>query len=134
MKNRTLFSIAGMTAFCFALMSAAPVYAKSPQRYRWEGVAIGLGAAILGSAVLHHGYHYRPAPPPYYRHPPWPEHPRRPECYRWETRREWVPPQYDWVWIPGHHGRRGHYAPGHWERRLISPGYWETKRYCLREP
>ncbi|MBW2266259.1 MAG: hypothetical protein JRF28_08905 [Deltaproteobacteria bacterium] len=35
------------------LFSVDPVWAGSRARYRWEGVAIGLGAAIIGSALIH---------------------------------------------------------------------------------
>jgi hypothetical protein len=117
-----------VTITCLALLSVSSAYAKSPQRYRWEGVAIGVGAAIIGSALFCPPYHHRPAPPPFYHHPPY--HPR-PDCDSWEVRREWVPPQYDWVWIPDHHDHRGCWVPGYWEKRLISPGHWEERRYRL---
>ncbi len=130
MKTKTLGMGAVIAVVCFALFSASPAYAKSPQRYRWEGAAIGVGAALLGSALLRHPYPYRPDPPPFYRHPP---HPPKPDCGRWEGRREWVPPRYDWVWIPGHYGRRGCWVPGHWEKRLIAPGGWLEGRHCDQE-
>ena len=47
-------------------------WAGPKQRYRWEGVAIGVGAAILGSALVNACYYPRPASPApvYYSAPP----------------------------------------------------------------
>ncbi len=126
-KKPSLLAVASLVV-CVALFTASSAHAKSPQRYRWEGVAIGLGAALLGSALLHPPYCYRPAPPPFYRFPP---SPPAPECDQWEVRRVWIPPRYDWVWVPGY-WRRGCWVPGRWEKRLVSPGHWEERRYCFR--
>ncbi len=65
------------------LFSIDPVWAGSRARYRWEGVAIGLGAAIVGSALINcyepqysssmvvcDGPEVRHAPPPVYVRPP----------------------------------------------------------------
>lgn len=130
MKMKRLLVFAVVVTTALALLGASSADARSPQRYRWEGVAIGIGAALIGSALLHPPYYHRPAPPPFYRCPP---PPHRPECYRWEVRRIWVPAQYDRIWIPGHYGRKGCWIPGRWEQRLIHPGHWEERRYCVRE-
>jgi hypothetical protein len=45
----------------------------------------------------------------------------------WEWRKVWVAGKDKRVWIKGHYGRRGHWIPGHWERRH-RPGYWEKQR------
>jgi len=82
--------------------------------YGWDDLAIGLGAAIVGSAIInsyapereviveHHTY-YQPAPPPPYRNYD------RPDSH-------YVPGR---VWIPGQYlyegGGRYVYVPGHWE-------------------
>jgi hypothetical protein len=62
MKIRNGFVAAAVMSatLLFAYPSA---WAGSPQQHRWEGVAIGVGAAILGSALIyHHGIHiYTPA-------------------------------------------------------------------------
>jgi len=40
------------------------VWAGSKQQHRWEGVAIGVGAVIVGSALInHHAYGYHGGPP-----------------------------------------------------------------------
>lgn len=68
MKKKTLIIIGFATIFTLSV-TLTSAWAGSPQQYRWEGVAIGVGAAILGSALLYdHAY----APPPVrvvYRHP-----------------------------------------------------------------
>ncbi len=129
MKKKSVLVFAVVATTALACFGASGADARSPQRYRWEGVAIGIGAALIGSALIHPPYYHRPAPPPFYRYPP----PHRPECYRWEVRRIWIPAQYDRIWIPGHYGRKGWWIPGRWEKRLVHPGHWEERRYCVRE-
>ena len=58
------------TVLCLSLMVTS-AWAGPKQRYRWEGVAIGLGAAILGNALISAPYYAQPAPAPvYYSAPP----------------------------------------------------------------
>lgn len=58
------------TALCVSLMVTS-AWAGPKQRYRWEGVAIGVGAAILGNALFNPSYCAQPAPAPvYYSAPP----------------------------------------------------------------
>jgi hypothetical protein len=107
--------------------SAAPALAGSKQRHRWQGVAIGLGAAILGSALINNcetpervvAY----APPRQYH--PGPSH-FRPQGH-WETRRVWVPPEYERVWNPGHY-ECGRWVSGQWIDLEVNPGYWREER------
>lgn len=83
----------------------------------WDGVAIGLGAAIVGTAILNsyprehvtvveHETHYYPAPPPA---PQYRDYDDRQDSY-------YVPGR---VWIPGQYlyegGGHNIYVPGHWE-------------------
>ena len=45
------------------VLTSTSVWAGPKQQHRWEGVAIGVGAAILGSALINHhatGYHSGP--------------------------------------------------------------------------
>ncbi|MBR9984641.1 MAG: hypothetical protein KFF68_01910 [Desulfosarcina sp.] len=45
-------------------LTSTSVWAGSKQQHRWEGVAIGVGAAIVGSALInHHAYGYHSGPP-----------------------------------------------------------------------
>jgi hypothetical protein len=131
----------------FVLAAVPAAQAGSPQRHRWEGVAIGVGAAIVGSAILnnahrghtstrvihhhssrptcrpyHHRPHYRPCPPPRYTPPPPP--PRG----HWEVTKVWVEPVYERVWNPAHYNRHGRWVPGHWMNVEKTPGYWKEER------
>ncbi len=138
-----LFTLLLMTIFCLTVV-ANPVFAGNGYRHGghgggysghnyynhgysghghsghyipgWEAAVIGLGAAVVGSAIInsyprerevvveHHTY-YSPPPPPQYRD----------ECYDCPTSYE--PPSR--VWVPGHYEYvgGGYYrrAPGHWE-------------------
>lgn len=84
----------------------------------WEAAAIGLGVAVVGSAIINsyprerevvveHRTYYSPAPPP----PPQ----YREYCYECPTSYD-PPPR---VWVPGHSEPvgGGYYrrVPGHWE-------------------
>jgi hypothetical protein len=113
------------------VIAVSPSWAGSKQRHRWEGVAIGIGAAILGKAILdtyHHNYHATgphagPAIVEHHYH----QAPPEPAGY-WETRKEWIPPVYTKKWNPGHHNRHGHWVEGHWLRIEVQPGYWEYQK------
>jgi len=62
MKMTKKWIIAVSTVLSLCLMSPS-VWAGSKQQHRWEGVAIGVGAAIVGSALINHhalGYHSGP--------------------------------------------------------------------------
>ncbi len=93
-----------LTAIAGLHLTVAPADAGATQRHRWEGVAIGLGAAILGGALIDiftypypvHGYWSFQMHPPYYPPPPRPYYrPHRP-----------------------YHGRPGwHYRPQGWHHR-----------------
>ena len=43
-------------------LTNTPAWSGSKQQYRWEGVAIGIGAAIAGSAIIHHSSAWHPHP------------------------------------------------------------------------
>ena len=129
MKRKSLIVFMLVAVLSFMLLST-PARAGSKQSHRWEGVAMGIGAAILGSTLynLHKNYtECRPAPRPRhaYRHP-------RPRHHRdrghWEVRREWVPPTFKRAWNPGHYDRRGRWVPGHWIEIEDRPGYWSETR------
>ena len=53
MKKKKIFIIMLTTILCLCFI-ATSARAGSKQRHRWEGVAIGLGAAIVGSALINH--------------------------------------------------------------------------------
>ena len=123
MKRQNLFIIIVAGVLLISLFSQS-VWARNPQRHRWEGVMIGLGAAMLGSAILHHRPYPRPVPDRIYLDPP------PPECTYYGYEEFWVPPAYRRVWRPGRYDQRGRWKPGKWKERMVGPGHWEERRIC----
>ncbi len=129
-SNKLLFSL--VVAAIAIVMTSSSVLAGSKQRHRWEGVAIGVGAAILGHAIYQaHRVERQPQvvyvePEPYrhYRH----RHPPRQPRGHWEWQKMWVPPTYEKVWNPGHYNRKGRWVPGHWIEVQTSAGHWTKER------
>lgn len=126
MEKRSLYLIVVVTAVTM-LLTVNPSFAGSKHHERWKGIAIGVGAAILGNAIFNnnqpvrepeHCYVAVPAPPKYV--------PR----YRghWEIRDEWVPPIYKTVWNPGHYNRNGEWVDGAWIKIVDKPGYWKENK------
>ena len=135
MKKRSI-SLIVIIAVLSIIMITNLALAGSAQHNRWKGVAIGLGAAIIGSAIYkqyknqpsqaysnqcpkYHRYGYHPHPPAYNRHG------------FWEIQKEWIPPTYKEVWNPGHYDDRGRWAEGHWIKIIDEPGYWVEKRVWI---
>jgi len=118
------FALIVLAALFTLSLTSTPALAGDLQRGRWQGVAIGLGVAALGHAILNHhvAVEAHPAPVYTYRH--------RPPVVRghWEVRREWVPPERERVWNPGHYNRRGRWVPGHWTEIVTQPGYWREDK------
>jgi len=134
MKKILTSIVAGIASLCIII---TPAHAGSRQRHRWEGVAIGIGAAVLGHAIIgHHQHDYpheRPAGNCYY--PPQPTPPPREyptHSYNrghWEVRKIWVEPEYERVWNPGHYDDYNRtWIPGAWIRIVNQPGYWSEER------
>ena len=75
-KKKLLIACLTVTFFFSALVPS--VWARDKNQYRWEGVAIGLGAAILGHAIISSScgslsgtvHVYESSPPVYYAPPP----------------------------------------------------------------
>lgn len=69
MKNKKLLITMFTTMLCcsFLLTSA---WAGAEQRYRWEGIAIGIGAAVLGNALFNACCYSQPGPAPVCYSPP----------------------------------------------------------------
>lgn len=60
LRNGLFITVIAVVGICLASNSA---WAGSKQRHRWEGVAIGVGAAIIGGALInHHSYGYPSGP------------------------------------------------------------------------
>ena len=135
MKKRSLL-IVSMAVLVSVCIGAGPAWAGNVQRNRWEGVAIGLGAAVLGGILFNHYQSSRQTPdvydhPPVYRERGY----RRPARYsgHWETRKVWVPPRYKKVWNPGHYSRKGRWVAGRWIKIEKRPGYWKRKRIWVSD-
>ena len=144
MKKKTLFIllISIVLVWTVAVLPAWAGRGKgNPQRHRWEGVAIGVGAAILGGALLHHAQpprrnHSRPV-----YHQSYPQQqqvvysapycPPRPRGH-WEWQKIWVPPVCQKTWNPGHYNRRNHWVPGRWIKIETQPGYWRSEKIWVR--
>lgn len=144
MKRTQKLIIAVAAVLSLGLISTS-VWAGSKQQHRWEGVAIGVGAVIVGSALInHHAYGYHGGPPVAFsftyreNHP----HPSRHHGYRKPHygghQNHWRPhdrgPRYKghrqygdtlshrrngkWQFKnPGHHGDRRSQNHGHGGRR-----------------
>lgn len=129
MKTKKLLISLTLAVFGMTLISAS-VLAGGKQRHRWEGVAIGVGAAILGHAIFQ-SHQAERAPQVVYVEPePAPRYPHRPR-YRpghWEWQDSWVPPTYEKIWNPGHYNRKGHWMPGHWMKVQTTDGHWTKER------
>lgn len=124
--NRKSIISGVLTAVFLVGIAAAPAAAGSRQRGRWEGFALGFGAAVLGHTLLQHHHptaHYRA---PVDRHPPRGYHHRR--HGHWKFERVWVPPAFKKVWKPGHCGHRGRWVPGHWIKVQVSRGHWDKRK------
>ena len=127
MKKRSIFLILIITVLSIIMVTNA-AFAGSAQHNRWKGVAIGLGAAIIGSA-LYKQYKSQPQQvysyqrPRYYRSPP-----SHHSHGFWEIRKEWIPPTYKEVWNPAHYDERGRWVEGCWIKITNEPGYWIEKR------
>ena len=123
---------------CLSL-SVPPTLAGSKQRHRWEGVAIGVGAAILGHALANRhqnrydraevgerrGYHYDP-PAPRRRSAYFPPRPSR--RGHWKVEKVWIAPTYKKVWNPAHYNRKDKWVPGKWIKITDQPGYWTERQ------
>ncbi|RLC11179.1 MAG: hypothetical protein DRI57_19285 [Deltaproteobacteria bacterium] len=125
---------------CLSLLTTS-IWAGSKQRRRWEGVAIGVGAAILGHAILkdyrhhhtnekigvdrHRGTYYAPPPPQRHRRVDCPPRPSR--RGHWEIRKVWAPPTYKKVRNPGHYNHRREWVPAKWIKIIEQEGHWIEK-------
>ena len=132
MEKKSLFVLALVTVFSFVFLTPQ-AQAGSQERCRWEGIAIGLGAAIVGSAILKAHIDSRNDRYVVVRHPPARVHQRvihrpPPPPGRWEIQKEWVPPTYKRVWNPAHYDHRGKWVPGQWIEVVNHPGHWVEKK------
>lgn len=127
--NKRSLSLVIIVSVLSLSLTASTAFAGKAQHDRWKGVAIGVGAVILGSAIWDHHRHYPPRAPEYYKAPA-----RRSEKYRshrkghWKIEKEWASPTYRDVWNPGHYNRRDKWVDGAWIKIETKPGYWTKTR------
>jgi hypothetical protein len=127
MKKTIMLTI---TMIFFLSLLAPSAYAGSKQRHRWQGVAIGLGAAILGHAIVN-SERYESSPDrvvvvdrDYYS----PRYSNRHHRGKWEIRKTWVEPRCERVWNPGHYNEYNQWVPGRNITIETGQGYWVKKR------
>ncbi len=139
MKKKTLFIWLISIVLAWAV-TAPPARAGNPQRHRWEGVAIGVGAAIVGGSLFHHAMrrprrHSRPvyshAYPQQQQVYVAPSCPPRPPRGHWEWQKTWVPPVCQKTWNPGHYNRRNRWIPGRWIMIEKQPGHWRKQKHWV---
>ena len=133
MKKTQLITLILVSVFTITIL-APTANAGSTQKHRWEGVAIGIGVALLGNALIKQNKHYlgQAREPVRKRHPA-PYHDYRYHRGHWEVRKEWIPPEYKKVWNPGHYNKRGRWVKGHWIEIVDQPGCWvETRVWVTR--
>lgn len=134
MKTKKLLISLVVALFATALVYSTAL-AGSKQRHRWEGVAIGVGAAILGHAIYQsHKAAQQPQviyidPERTYRNNHGPKH--RYGHYEWQE--TWIPPTYERIWNPGHYNRKGHWVAGHWMEVETSDGHWLRERVWVAD-
>ena len=130
------FAITSLALVFLLSVCSAQALAGSKQRHRWEGVAIGVGATLLGAALLNqHAPQGRAwgsatvsnphrASDRFSRNARYRQHRQG----RWETRKVWVEPVIERVWNPAHYNRAGRWVQGRWITVERSPGYWKEER------
>ena len=130
MTNKKLLVMLVALILSFSITASA-AWAGSRHKHRLEGVAIGVGAAIIGGALLHHYSHDHhrtvycySCPPPVY---------DPPRCGYWKVKRAWIPPTHEKYWQPGYCDSRGCWVPGMWRYRTDHPGFWKEKRIWVSD-
>jgi len=97
MKKKNLIIVFLAMGFTLSFISPS-AWAGSPQQYRWEGIAIGVGAAILGGALVNACIYPCPAPRAVSRYPFSPRYgyyyPPRHHGEHWKARKRWRPYPY----------------------------------------
>lgn len=118
-------------------VSVVPGHAGSRDRRLVEGIIIGSGAVILGTAIAHEirgnggacvvqkRSHYRQRD----RHHNW----YRDRHRNWRPShgradRVWVEPIYGLRWVPGHRNNRGYWVQGRHKKVIVRDGFWEKRR------
>lgn len=117
-------------------VSVVPGHAGSRDRHLVEGIIIGTGAVIIGTAIAHEirgnggavvvkeRRHYRHRNRHQNRHHNWDRRHGR----RGRGDRVWVEPIHGLRWNPGHYNRRGFWVQGRHEKVIVRDGFWDKRR------
>lgn len=100
-----------------------PGYAGSRHGHLMEGILIGTGAVILGSALVNGIHHDDRVAVKVASRRDYRSHNRRFRHPR--AGRVWIEPRYDDRWNPGHYNRRGRWVKGRHERVVVRQGFWK---------
>lgn len=155
MKKKSLVTLIITSIFTFVALTSA-AHAGNVQRERWEGIAIGLGTAIIGSVLLNQHKGYTQQPQATYNSSP--KHGNRSSHSRSEYGQEYGPePDYGYGYRRHHYTwrnhppvyRKGHHRRGHWEmiekwvppthKKVWNPGHytrhgkWKSGRWIRIE-
>jgi hypothetical protein len=119
MKKIMVMLIIMVFGLSFAVQSA---FGGAKQRYRWQGVAIGVGAAILGNAIVNSCNDRPPC-----KKVTVCTHPSQNRHGYWEIRSVWVEPKYKKVWHPGRYNSHRCWIKGRWQMIEKAHGYWQEQ-------
>ena len=130
MKKLTILILTGLVSISLINSLA---FAGSKQRHRWQGVAIGVGTAILGTMIYNElqNNHTSIGSEKIIQHKTTVYHNNRSCCSggHWEINEIWISATYRKIWKAGHYShRKGRWVPGRWKKHIDIPGHWEEKR------
>lgn len=131
---KTLISITTAVVM-FVCLSTVPAHAD---RKTTEGFLLGIGAAVLGTAI-YKSLDRSPGDSVPNRHHGAPAFERGAQCRGdqwhvkgpgspWKIERIWVEPVYETRWNPGHYNRKGHWVQGRYETFKVRDGFWKEVR------
>ncbi len=113
-------------------VSVVPGHAGSREQHLVEGIIIGTGAVIIGTAIAHeirgNGGACVVKQRRQYRHRNRHQNRDRRHGRVERVERVWVEPIYGVRWKSGHYNRRGFWVQGRHEKVIVRDGFWEKKR------
>ncbi len=129
-------------AILFLVFSNSLAHAGAARRHTVEGFILGTGVTLLGTAIIqhmnktsvvykNHGSKYRHRSARYDKKR-YGRYDRYGKKGHWETRKIWVPAEYETRWNPGHYNRRGKWVSGRHEEFMTAQGYWQKQRVWVR--
>jgi len=99
-----------------------------------EGVVLGAGALILGTAIAQSLNSPRQTAQIHATHVPTRPGHRKLHKKRghWETQKIWVAPVYETRWNPAHYNARGRWVQGRHQQFLVAEGFWKKERVWVK--